>query len=716
ACPDARARRLVVPVAGTLDARLGGAERGADWDLFLFDALAHRRLAASEGFGAAEVVTAPVVAGDIVVVQACRVGAPGPAPPLTVGESVADGPLPAPERQSLVSVHLPRRADARRLVALGFDLGEVVTGGRVDAVLHGRDDARRLRRLGYAFRVRVPDLAAQDRRGLRPFGARVAPRSALPSGRATYRILSDYEAELKQLVADHPTLVRPVVIGTSVEGRAIAGVEIARDVGRPDDGRPTHVELGLHHAREWSSGEVVMEFARTLATATDARARCLLAGERTFLFPVINPDGFAASQLSGTYDPAADDDPSATAGAVGSGQGAYRRKNCRVTTPNAPCAFQPGVDLNRNYAAFWGGPGNSDDPAQEDYRGPAPFSEPETQAVHRFSSTHQVMLVNSNHNFGGDVLYQPGFAASEPGLPAGTRLPYADRMVAVAREMASAAGYQAFVASNLYDVTGATEDENYFAQGAFGYTTEVGYDNFHPDYQDAVVDQYTGSVDGPLGREAGRRPSQGLRESMLRAGEAALDARNHAVIRGTAPAGRVLRLTEDFTTTTSRILTDTDGAATAGAPQLVPEHLESTLTVPADGTYVWHVNPSTRPLALVAGRTEAWTLTCGPERRRVVVGLGESRTEDLGCGARTRLRITGVSRRGRAVRVRLTVVNGPVTRVRVTLGGATVRRRGVRRSARLVLRPRTTSRTLRVSARAPSGRTLRAAVRAPGAR
>ena len=738
-CAGAWARRIAVPVAGMLAVRLDGAPSGADWDLSVLDAAGRRVLAASRGFGGAEAVSAPVTAGDVVVVQACRVGGAGARPPLSITESVRGGPPPPPERESLVSIRVPTRSAARELVRLGFDLNEVVHGRRVEAVLHGRGEARRLRRLGYRFRVRVPDLAAFDRRTLRRDATRSPRASALPSGRTTYRRLPDYEAELKQLVADHPGLVRPVVIGTSVEGRSIQGVEIARDVARTDDGRPTHVEMGLHHVREWSSGEVVMEFAHTLATATDARTRAQLAGARTFLFPVINPDGLVASQQAGDYNAAYDDDDldsepgSPSAPMVASGAGSYRRKNCRVSVPNAPCSSQPGVDLNRNYGAFWGGPGSSDNPSLQDYRGPSPFSEPEAQAVHAFSSTHQVMLLNSNHNFAGDVLYQPGFRAAEPGLPEGAVLPYAGRMIATAKAMATAAGYKALVSYGLYDVTGATEDWNYFAQGAFGYTTEVGFANFHPNYQDAVIDQYTGSVDGVRSKQAGRAASQGLREAMLRAGDAVLDTANHSIIRGTAPAGRRLRLTKDFQTTTSNVITNTDSTADVGAPQLVPEHLESTLTVPAGGTYVWHVNPSTRPLELLAGRTEAWTLTCESadggtryDTRRVVVAIGEAATVDLPCSAgtrTTRMTVRSARVRGRRVVVRLGVAGArPLRAVRAVLRDRRGRRRATARRSlatgsgfSVVLAPRRELSPgrydLRVTATAPSGARIAASRR-----
>ena len=466
--------------------------------------------------------------------------------------------------------------------------------------------------------------------------------SGLPSGRITYRHLIDYENDLKALVEDHPGLVRPALLpGLSVEGRTLEGVEIARDVQRTDDGRPTHVEMGLHHVREWPSGEITMEYGLTLARdgATDPRVAALLDGERTFVFPVVNPDGLEASQMAGDSIPVYDDNGYTSLPLAVVGAGPYRRKNCSDTQnvgAALPCAFKDGVDLNRNYGAFWGGPGSgaSPGPTGQTYRGPAPFSEPETQAVHAWSSAHQVMVLNSNHTYAGDVLFQPGFGrANEPGLNVGSKkvpnqVPYQAAMKALADRMATAAGYVSMVSYDLYDVTGATEDWNYFAQGTFGYTTEISWEDFHPNYQDGVVDQYLGTVDGVMGQAAGRDPSQGLRESLVLAGEAAADRANHAVIEGHARPGAVLKLTKDFDTSTSFVL---PASGPAGAAQLIPEHLETTLTVPADGHYVWDVNPSTRPVELLAGRTEAWTLSCGAESHQVVVAIGRTATQDLAC-------------------------------------------------------------------------------------
>ena len=407
--------------------------------------------------------------------------------------------------------------------------------------------------------------------------------SALPSGRTEYRTPADYSAEIAALAAAHPRDVRRVVIGRSVNGRPIEGLEIARDVARRNDGRPVHLELGLTHAREWASGEVVMEFARELATSDAPRIAALRARTRTFVFPVVNPDGFALSR---------------------SGAVAQQRKNAH------------GVDLNRNFGAFWGGPGASDDPASDVFRGPGPFSEPESRALREWGSRHQVMVAGSLHSFGGTVLHQPGFRRTDqPGLPASATLPGTGRFAALGARMAAAAGYESKAAYELYDVTGAAEDWNYFNQFAYAYTIEIAGTGHQGPYRQMVVDQY-----------------DGLRDALALAGEAAASERDHALLRGTAPAGRTLRLTRTVRSPTSYVLSETESPSPqVGASRSLVERFRSTLRVPESGRFRWHVNSSTRPLAQLAGRKEAWTLRCGSERRRVIAGIGQVRVLALTC-------------------------------------------------------------------------------------
>jgi carboxypeptidase T len=76
------------------------------------------------------------------------------------------------------------------------------------------------------------------------------------------------------------------------------------------------------------------------------------------------------------------------------------------------------------------------------------------------------------------------------------------------------------------------------------------------------------------------------------------------------------------------------------APQSVaPIRYESTIDVPPNGKFSWHVNPSPRPSRYATAHLpEAWTITCTPRRGRsqtveVVVERGEAAEVDLkACG------------------------------------------------------------------------------------
>lgn len=66
------------------------------------------------------------------------------------------------------------------------------------------------------------------------------------------------------------------------------------------------------------------------------------------------------------------------------------------------------MDLNRNYAVYWDKPGgNSPDPCEESYRGPHPFSEPETKAIRDFLVSHkeEIKFVYNFHAFGNMYLW-----------------------------------------------------------------------------------------------------------------------------------------------------------------------------------------------------------------------------------------------------------------------------------------------------------------------
>ncbi|HLA09847.1 MAG TPA: M14 family metallopeptidase [Pyrinomonadaceae bacterium] len=172
------------------------------------------------------------------------------------------------------------------------------------------------------------------------------------------------DTELTNLAAAHPTIAQIFTIGTSVEGRSIRGIKISDNVATNESSEGDVVFVGLHHAREWISAEMALYLAEYLLTnyATDPALQACMNNLQIWIIPVVNPDGYAYSAST-----------------------APRRCWRKNRRNNGDGTF--GVDLNRNYSYQWGfgsGAEGSNITSEDTYRGPSPFSEPETIAVRDF--------------------------------------------------------------------------------------------------------------------------------------------------------------------------------------------------------------------------------------------------------------------------------------------------------------------------------------------
>jgi hypothetical protein len=614
------------PMSGFVTVR-GAASRG-NWDLAVFDAKTRRALTSSESFGSNEVAQTWVGSGQRLIIQGCREG--GKPSAFRVATTFVDAAPPKPEVPSLVRVQTNSQGVLARLDSLGFDVTHNERPGYADVIAPDADKLALLEKLNLKYDVLSSDLR-QDFMQARAADARqvrTAGRSPLPTGRETYRSYADYQTELAKLVKDHPGLVRPVTLGKSYQGRDVQGIEVADNVEAKDDGRPVYLLVALHHAREWPSAEIAMEFAHmvTEGFGSDKQITDLLRKERIVIVPIINPDGFVASR--GTNPDPADTflnnggsiqdntdhqlpvpyDWDTVEGVFTpfGGNLAYRRKNCDMglvegdplhseQEQNLPCYYRSGVDPNRNYGYGWGGLGASTDPNSQAYRGTSQWSEPETQNVWHWSQTHNVSMLITLHNVAALVLRPPG--QHTDGLA-----PDEARMKQLGDEMADDTGYTSEYGWQLYDTTGTTEDWTYGGQGAFGYTIEIGPENgkFHMPYETGVVKEWTGH-DGREGR--------GMRAALLVAAESAANPGDHSVIEGKAEGGSVLKLSRKFDTYSSPVCTFAQGIFTSspdspvaplncvapGERQKKADKVEYTLTVPKYGQYEWHVPPSTRP-------------------------------------------------------------------------------------------------------------------------
>jgi hypothetical protein len=641
--------RWTAPVHGYVQARLTG-DAANDWDLALFDAKTGRQLDASLAWGANELVQAKITRGRALTLQACRLRGSSAVMPLEITPVAI--PLArrkvAPTKQSLVAIPISGAGDFNALDSMGFNLNEVPNRGRAIAVLNGPADATKLEKAGYSFKTLIPDMAAAERR-YRAKDARAQAKSKVPSGRTTYRRYPDVQADFKKIVKARPNIARPLTLPVkSFQGRDIFGVEMTKNVKAKDDGKPIYWLMAQHHAREWPAVETATEFALYLSQryGKDERVTNLLKRVRVVVSPVINPDGYISSRNATdvadlTGDPA--QAPSlAESVAPPGGSMAYRRKNCHEPSddPSTPCELQYGVDNNRNYGQNWGGPGASPDPTTQNYRGEDMWSEPENQAVWRFSQRHNITTLVTVHNFASLVLRPPG--TSYQGLA-----PDEIALKKLGDRMARSTGYVSQYGFQLYNTSGTTEDWNYAAAGTYGYTIELGPDsshggNFHIEYQRAVVNQWTGAetIDGK---------GKGLRDAYLAAGETAADRKQFPTLKGTAPPGARLRVRKEFKTFSDDVcaLETTGVDCTEDTPRTGvrsrDDFLDYTTIVPESGKYNWIVTPSTRPFVRKAGRTEQWTLTCEDpvtgkvhNTRKITADRGQTVIQNFRCGAKRR--------------------------------------------------------------------------------
>lgn len=496
---------------------------------------------------------------------------------------LAAAALPAGARDTgpaLAHVTVSSEAERDLLLNGRFDLAEVRRGDTYDVVLWPGDHDR-LVRAGLTVRLAEPSLPGEQVRAA--------------AVRTNYRTLAEHEADIRWIAETYPAIARLVVAPhRTLEERQVLGVEVAANVAR-EDGRPTVMIDGLHHAREWPAAELVTDFAMDLAKnyGTDARITTLLNNVRILLVPVVNPDGFAYSRGSLVDE-----------GLLGIvGEGAYWRKNRRGLAHAAgQSAGSYGVDPNRNYGFVWGGgtsgliESTSAVPIDQTYQGHAPFSEPETMNVRTLALSRNVVTALTNHTYGRLVLYPWGHTSAPP--------PDYTILRALGRAIATENRYTPQPAIQLYPTTGSSEDWMYATMGTLAYTIESG-SSFHPPYLSTYPGTYAAN-----------------RRGFLVAAEAAMNTAYHSILTGTvrgdgAAVAATLRLTK-----TVKHQLSSPGSLFATAPD---EQVAVTMQTGADGTFTWHVNPSKAPLES-AGSYQLRVEAPGyePFERQVIVARGQS--------------------------------------------------------------------------------------------
>lgn len=255
--------------------------------------------------------------------------------------------------------------------------------------------------------------------------------------------------------------------------------------------KPKLLFVGYHHAREPISAELPLYFAVEAATnfGTNETITRMLNYSEIYIVPALNVDGFEAVSLndwqrknSHPYDedgdglldedPPNDEDGDGYIEALWQIQGEdWTFIRWEGVDDDSDGLLNEdwigGVDLNRNYGYQWNATCDSGSPYTwaEDYRGPAPFSEPETQAIRDLALTHDFKYAISFHSGAENIVYPWGY----------TNQPSPDDQVfrEVAANLSALVGAPYEQSGAWYTTSGVWDDWMYGSRNALAFTCEI---------------------------------------------------------------------------------------------------------------------------------------------------------------------------------------------------------------------------------------------------
>jgi hypothetical protein len=266
---------------------------------------------------------------------------------------------------------------------------------------------------------------------------------------------SEIEHDLLALENTYPHLAKVYDIGDSLEGRNIYALKISDNV-HMEENEARIILIGCHHAREWISVEVPYYIAKYLVENYDSQPEIknLVDKSETWFIPLLNPDGLEYS--INFYR--------------------YWRKNRRNNNDGTY-----GVDLNRNYGFEWGydNEGSSPDSNSNIFRGMAPFSEPESQAVRDLFAQNDFRALISFHSYSQIILYPWGHIP-EPSESESLLNSIAASMASLMEPVNGRAYDFARAGADFYLANGTTTDWSFGNFGIPSFTFELPpEDNLH---------------------------------------------------------------------------------------------------------------------------------------------------------------------------------------------------------------------------------------------
>lgn len=385
---------------------------------------------------------------------------------------------PSPQDGVIVRLSFADQADLQRLAA-HYDVWQVDHAAHEVTVWLTTAELQRLQT--QSRRVRIDQAQTSEMYAAQRASLEAQNKSGIP-GYACYRTVEETYAAMAQLAAAYPTLVRQVTLGQSWKwvnsggsaGYIIPGIVLTNQA--ITGAKPIFFLMAAIHAREYTTAESAMRFAEHLVRSygNDADATWLLDYTEIHIVPQANPDGRKQAEA-----------------------GRLWRKNVAPLCPYEYLeqGYGYGVDLNRNSSFKWaqcnGFNCSSDYACDVTYRGAAPASEPEVQALEQYMRTifpdargaldtdaapaDTPGLMITLHSYYPKILFPWGWTP--------TPAPNATALQTLARKFGFYTHYavcQSGADGCIYLTDGTTDDFAYGELGVAAYTFELGTSFFQP--------------------------------------------------------------------------------------------------------------------------------------------------------------------------------------------------------------------------------------------
>merc|ERR1740116_255684 len=274
-----------------------------------------------------------------------------------------------------------------------------------------------------------PDAGAHWRQTSGPTLAFAGGPSVLDSTFYTaYRDADAQAAQVEALVQASGGIATLETVGQSLQGR---DMKIVRFRGEGyTAGRPRVFVTYNIHAREWITGMSGVYQVEHLIERIQQEPN-YLAGAEVVLMPMSNPDGFRYSTTTSRM----------------------HRKNMRVNSGTS-CR---GVDLNRNWDAYWASGGSSSSPCSDTYHGTSAASEPETNVIAQVMDEAQNTVYIDIHAFSQLIISAYGYTTANNPRSAEYRAMGASIQAAI-RSVDGNTWTEGPIAQVLYAASGSTVD------------------------------------------------------------------------------------------------------------------------------------------------------------------------------------------------------------------------------------------------------------------